>query len=265
MSDKQYTVEKFLNTAVNLFEGVCAINSYWEILQQFKRNLRTYNNEMNCSPAFYNIIYLSLVESLYISLAKLYDWDSRSITLRELLDNADCITENNFDDSVREDYIAHGNRFQHTLSIYEEQFFEQEVAEKKSICKTLGYEYSTTTVDLSFDEMVDLYNKRFKDMQKKDIIKNLMTQRSRIYAHNDKKTNFDFDSVWEQSPLKESDLCELIDFATEYLRFYIEVLTGISKAATYVNIEDWKLTLEMVRDGINCHNEYLEKLESENI
>lgn len=243
------STDEYLGIANNLFEGLCSANSYWRLLQQFRKNVESHNDEMNCSPAFYNIIYTALIESLYISLSKLYDWDSRSLTLRTLLSNMTCITEEKLDEDVLKKYTFCGKNFQRPLSSYEEPFFPKEVAETKHILALFGHSYNHTMVELSLEETFSLYQKWFKSLQDRRIIKNLIEQRSKIHAHNDKATNFDYASVWAEYPLTENDVEELLAFAADYLRFCIGILTGIDKAVEYVNIDDWEATLILVREG----------------
>jgi hypothetical protein len=214
---------------------------------------------MQYSPAFYNTIYLSLVESLYISLSKLYDWDSRSLTLRLLLTNLECINEQNMHSDVQEKYKFCGMKFQRTLSPYEEAFFKKDVEQAKQIHCILGVQYVSTSVELSLKDTFLLYRKRFQSMQERKIIKNLIEQRSKIHAHNDKLTNFDYDSVWSDYPLSEHDIAELLDFAIDFLQFCIGVTTGVHKVIDYVNINDWQATLTLAREGQSHRNEQLEQ------
>lgn len=263
INNERCSYKEFLHIAVNLFEGIRTANAFWKILQQFNENVKSYNDEMNYSPAFYKTIYLSLVESLYISLSRLYDWNKDSLTLRVLLDNKAHITENYLDKDVKEKYLLNNNKFHKILNIYEEPFFKKDVEDTKRICEMMEVKYCKTTVDLSLDEVMQLFDKRFKALQDRGVIKNLMKQRSKIHAHNDKIVNFDFDSIWKEFPLSELDVCELIDFAADFLQFCIEILTGVHKVVDYVNIDDWRATLEIVRAGMACRKEYLQKLEFE--
>ncbi len=256
----QYTPEEFIDLSTKLFEELRITNAYWQLLQQFKENLQTFSAEMHYSPAFYNTIYLSLVESLYISLSKLYDWDNRSLTLRLLLANLECINEQNMHSDVQEKYKFCGMKFQRTLSPYEEPFFKKDVEQTKQIHRILGYQYVNTSVELSLKDTFLLYRKRFQSMQERKIIKNLIEQRSKIHAHNDKLTNFDYDSVWSDYPLSEHDLAELLDFAVDFLQFCVGVTTGVHKVIDYVNINDWQATLTLAREGQSHLDKELDKL-----
>ena len=97
-------------------------------------------------------------------------------------------------------------------------------------------------------------------MQERKIIKNLIEQRSKIHAHNDKLTNFDYDSVWSDYPLSEHDLAELLDFAVDFLQFCVGVTTGVHKVIDYVNINDWQATLTLAREGQSHLDKELDKL-----
>ena len=256
-NSENYSSGELLEIANNLLQGILTANSYWQILQQYKKNVDSYAAEMHCSPAFYNTIYLSLVESMYISLSKLYDWDDRSLTLRVLLNNTKYITEETLDEDVLKKYTFCGNKFQRSLSAYEEPFFNKEVADTKKILSLFGHQYHYTTVELSLEETFSLYKNWFKSMQDRKLIKNLMEQRSKIHAHNDKLTNFDYNAVWDEYPLTEDNIEELLAFSIDFIQFFIGILTGIQKAVEYTNIDDWGATLTLVREGQDHLNKQL--------
>ena len=95
------TKEEILHLANKLFDEAVAAKSYWLILQQFEKNTTDYHDEVNCSPAFYNIVFQALSQSLFMNLSKLYDWNKNSLTLRTLLAEAQNITVEDFESGVR--------------------------------------------------------------------------------------------------------------------------------------------------------------------
>ena len=134
------------------------------------------------------------------------------------------------------------------MTPYEEAFFAKEVQEQKDILKIFGYEYRSTTVNLTLQEMKKLYQDKFDNL-KQDTITNLIKRRNIVFAHNDAETNFDYAKAAEQYPVTEESVILLIDFAIECLQFYIGILSGTYKLAEYTNINDWTNTLHLVRMG----------------
>ena len=254
----------FLETANNLYEEAVSATSYWLVIQQFRKNTDEYYDEMHCSSAFYNIVYKALLDGLFMCLSKLYDWDSRSITLRTLINELDSIGENDLDPQVYKKYSFCGNTVQHLLTPSEECFFQKEVQDTKRILEALGVDYHHTSVDLSLSELLLLYRKRFESIKEQGLIRNLIKQRNKIHAHNDAETNFDYESVWTNYPLTDADIRTLIDFAVEFLQCCIELLAGIYKVAEYVNINDWEASLRLVRVGKKYLDTYINDSLSEN-
>ncbi len=238
---------ELIHLATNIYELALTANSYWDIVNQYQSNISNYNDAMNCSPAFYHVIYQALIEGIFINLAKIYDSHDNALTIGTLLEEMKKISVDDFNKDVLENFKRCGNHFQHRLKQDEECFFKKEVSEQRSICNILKIDYTHTTVELTFDEIVDLYTKRRRSI--KPSIENLRIQRNKIYAHNDRQTNFDFKGIYEKNPINKKDADMLVDLALDVSCFCIEILTGVSKARSYTNINDWEASLNMITLG----------------
>ncbi len=233
--------------ANNIYEQALKANTYWKLLNQYYININKYNDAMNFSPAFYNVIYTSLVESLFLNLSKIYDVNEDSITIRTLLTSLELITVNDLNDYVKSKYEFLNNKFQHQLKPNEECFFEEQVSEQKRVCKLRDIKYTHTMIDLNLEQLYELYVKKFNSL--KHIRDNLIVQRNKIYVHNDKETNFEFDTIYQKKAINNIAIDKLIDYALDLSRYIIEILTGVLKADTYVNMNDWEATLMLVNIG----------------
>lgn len=65
--------EKLIKLAKELQQGVFDANAYFLIMKQYKENRLEYSQEMQLSPAFYNIVYQALQKACFMEIAKLYD------------------------------------------------------------------------------------------------------------------------------------------------------------------------------------------------
>lgn len=243
------TKDEIVHIAENLFEEAVSAKSYLQIIEQFRENVDKYNEEMNYSPAFYNVIYNSLLESLFLKLFKLYDRDAKSLTIHSLFNEMKKIEENELDDYVLRKYIENGNKFAHPLNLEEEVYFPKEVNQVKNLCNNAGIQYTHTTVYITLQDIVILYAKRFRPLRKK-AVENLVQRRNKIGAHYDFETNFNYKKINEEFPLSDNEIDKLVEFAIEFLQFCVEILTGVHKVPEYLNINDWRLTLNLVRDGM---------------
>ena len=250
--------DQIIHWATNIYEEALTASSYFEIINQYHKNVQKYNDEMNYSPAFYHIVYQALIEGLFMNLAKIYDSDKEALTLRTLLSEMKTISIDNFSEAVAESYKLSGHKFQHRLKPEEECFYKNEVSEKHSICNTLKIDYTFTEVDLSYDELLLFYTKKLHSINPS--VQNLINQRNKVFAHNDRVTNFQFDKIYERSPIKKDDAIALITVALDVSCFCIEILTGTSKAREYSNINDWESSLEMIKLGAKYDDMDLQEL-----
>lgn len=242
--------ENVIHLAESLFDEAVRAKSYFQILEQFREYSEEYNKAMNCSPAFYNVIYNALVESLFLKLYKLYDWNTASLTIRTLLKDMQLLEETDLYVDVLKAYKENNSKFRHRLSVAEECFFCDDVEETKRLCKKVGVVYTHTTKDISLQEIVQLYNKRFEKMQEEKIVVNLMERRRKIGAHNDAVINFNYKKINKEFPLADEEIEKLVEFAIDFIQFCIEILTGVHKIPEYINIRDWRATLNLVNKGM---------------
>ena len=249
---------ELIHLATNIYEEALMANSCWDIVNQYHSNISNYNDEMNYSPAFYHVIYQALIEGIFINLAKIYDTHGNALAIGTLLEEMKKISVDDFHEHVVEHYKLCGNHFQHRLKQDEECFFKKEVSKQRGIGNALNIDYIHTTVELTFDEIIDLYVKKLSSI--KPSIENLRIQRNKIYAHNDRQTNFDFRSIYEKNPINKKDADVLIDLALDISCLCVEILTGVSKARSYTNIDDWEASLKMITIGEKYRDAYLEEL-----
>ena len=119
------------------------------------------------------------------------------------------------------------------------------------------FEKMAISVDLTFSEFLELYQKRFRSLSKKQ--ENIRVQRNKIYAHNDEKNILAEEKVWDKNPITYPDIQELIDFALDCTVLILELLTGKLRATSYRNIDDWETTLQLVELGLKYQDYEIEQ------
>ena len=245
--------------AKNLMMETLYARSYKEILDQYKKNRISYKREMRLSPAFYGISEMALIEALSMRLARLYDADDRSVGLRFLMKQAeervaffpkDCGEHIIESDGEEYRFIV---PLKHTLRECEKCYFKEKVKKEEAFLNlfsnTTGNQLNGITIEVTIEELFDMYHKRFASIQ--TVCKNLIEQRNKIYAHNDKNVNFDFDTVYQKSPLSTRDVDILLDFAEDYTAFCYEYLSGNYASLGFKNIDDWENTLVFTKKGMD--------------
>ena len=254
---RRMSKDELQHLADNLFSQAVEANSYRCVLKQYGKNVKAYKEEMECSSAFYSIIYRALANSLILLLTRMYDQNGKSLTIHNLLNGMRAMTEDDLAPSVRESYDLCDGTFRHQLKPVEESLYEKAVLEQRELCDALGCEYRCTTIQISLTEYVKLYQSRFKQLRKQPAYHNLAEQRNRIIAHNDAATNFDSRKVFTGFPVSNEDVELLLDFAIDCTQFVKCMLTGVHTEPDYVNINDWESSLNLVHIGNQYKEAYL--------
>lgn len=243
--------EKLIYLVEQFYQEALSANSYYSILQQYAEYQKKHLTEMQVSPAFYTITHNALVEALFMNLAKIYDLQKDAINIRQLLEKC----ENNIgffpeyeitipiDGEERIETVLD----QHTVKQNEEWYFKEEVEKQNKFAEALGLQGTPVVVKLTIEQYFDFYYKKFCSLNPK--IENLRVQRNKIYAHNDRESIFDIDTVIKKNPLNMVDIQVLIEYALEVSRFLLGRLTRILKPDKYGNIDDWGNTLRLVQIG----------------
>ena len=65
--------EKLIKLAEDLYQSAFDANAYYAIMMQYREMSKKYNDEMNLSPAFYQVVYGALQKACFMEIAKLYD------------------------------------------------------------------------------------------------------------------------------------------------------------------------------------------------
>lgn len=259
--------EQIVKLAEELHREAFDANSYYLIMKQYTQSRVMYKEAMSLSPAFYSIVYDALQKACFMEIAKLYDKSKDTVTIGSLLkicvDNKDYFSEYRETIEVEDNGVHYQfqAKCQHWLKPEEERFFADEVRNQRQILKIFGVEDADgnlVQVDLTFSEFIELLQKRFRSLSKKQDA--ITVQRNKIYAHNDGDRMLDEDSVLKKYPLFYSDLQELIDFALEVTGFVLGVLTGEGKASQYSNIDDWEGTLMLSEKGLKYQKIEMEQM-----
>ena len=249
--------EQLIKLAEELYQEAFDANAYFLIMQQYREMQKEYLPEMKLSPAFYSVIYEALQKACFIELAKLYDRTNGAYSVGTMLDlckeNLEFFSEYRDTIEIEDDgrkYVF-PVPYQHSLKPAEECFFKEEVRVQRNIYKVFDISSADTapvTVDLTFSQFLELYQKRYSSLSKKR--ENMSEQRNKIYAHNDVKGIFNPEEVLEKNPLFYTDMREMIEFALDTAGLIVGALTGICKARSYSNIDDWIGTLMFARLGL---------------
>lgn len=249
--------ETLIQYARELHQEAFDANQYYLLMQQYWQYQKDYVAEMKLSPTFYNVVYGALLKACFMEIAKLYDQSNGAISigsfLKQCRENTSVFPEYQNDFTVEDNGKVYSFPipYQHQLKPEEERFFKDQVESQRAIFKAFDIpdsESKAVTVGLTFSDFLELYQKRFCSLSKKqDCIRE---RRNKIYAHNDEQRFNDMDSILRKNPITYPDIQELIDFALDCTGLILGALTGECPARQYANLDDWDNTLWFAQLGI---------------
>lgn len=246
--------EELVTLAEYIYKEAFDANCYYSVIRQYDKNREDNFDLISISPAFYHVVYNSLVISTVMELSKIYDKGSDSVNIRTLLtafkENISLFPVNrgSFETDVDGEIHRQDISYQHVIKKEEECFFKDEVEKNRVVTDLFGFKDGPVRINLTIEEYLELYQKKYRSIQPK--INNLIAQRNKIYAHNDKMAIEDMQVLIKKNLLKKFDVQELINYALEISKFIIACLTGINKCDEPVNIDDWQVTLSYAKLGI---------------
>lgn len=262
--DNIQKLENFIELTEQFLEQSRQANGYFDIIKQYIENRQKWQNEMNISAAFYHFSHNGLVVAVLMELAKIYDRNRDSVNINKLMAEARetvlLFDKTVFDEKteMKEKYdyfykvVTNEEELIHSVLPAEMDFFHNENDGNNL------FDEIPKTVHMTIEKYLDLYEWKYQKLETK--INNLLKQRNKVYAHNDKKAIKSIDDILSKYPLNHSDIEALVSFPLNYCQFILAITTGINKAKAPNNIDDWKNTLTLVRLG----EEYSEiKVENE--
>lgn len=238
----------FINSVEKMFEQARTAYCYFEILNQYKKNLNEYNNEYNVSTAFYTYTRQALITSSFLEIYKIYDTNKGSKNIKKLFDNLEQHQKWYPKDS-KHTYDGEDKElsFPHTYKPKKEEldFFEKELKKKPVLFPELNE--IIIDVDMTIEDYFIYYNWRYEKIV--PILENMTKQRNKFHAHNDSKYFNNPDLISEDYPITYKDMEQLLLFPLEFCQFTIAMLTDVWKEFTPKNIDDWENTLISVKEG----------------
>lgn len=250
-------IEGIANLANSLMMEAQYARWYYDVLRQYDEMRRDHLPEFKVSACFYYINEISLFEALAMRLAKLYDDDTKSANIkllfsemRNLLSSGEKVIGT--DGKERDANKAYAHR----VKEYERCYFADKVQAqeelKRVFAPVFGVSYEVI-IEVTAAEMFGMYQKRFSALGAK--IKKLIVQRNKMYAHNDKEVDFDFEALEKQNRLFFDDIIELIELAMDLSSFCYELLTGKKRIIRPSQVDDWIDTIRLVKIGLESEKE----------
>lgn len=236
------TKEKLIEIASFCHDKARLINQDLYIVKQILKLSAKYKEEINISPAFYTRILDSLVRSIIIELAKLFDRDDSSLQVNKVLetirDNIDWFPKTRRVETSNVIKLNNDKIENHL----EKMFFDVPLEPEKG--------------------MNDLISRK---ENVSDTIVKLRKLRNKVYAHNDKYALLDGQEKWmKENGFSLDDVENLLALAFDICDFVLVRLTGEGRYRKAINIDDFEKTLRYVQMGREYWNQEVKKFLNKN-
>lgn len=267
---------EILRIAEGIYQQAFRANNYFQVMKQYRENIKEYRDEMRLSPVFYNLTYDALMRTTTMELTKIYEENGKIIGLRYLKNlfkrgTAQFPTNNQAefqlpDGTVKIIQAPHIRWFRaeeiELLRRYPQKLVSQKVIERVSSGERMtGELFNGLSIEMTINDYVELFEIKLDAL--KSQIDNLHKQRIKIYAHNDCEVCFDIEKIEKEFPITIEEIYAIIEVALEISKFAIAMLQKVVKPDTYVNVNDMKSTLEYVRLGRKYQRHYIQELMQE--
>lgn len=231
-------MEELLNCTLGIHRQALNANSYWVLLNAFKKYYEIYKDEMNCTPAFWGMTYNAWSDSCFVLLAKLFDVSNDVVGIRKLRemvnDNIELFSDETISFPMRE---VDKKIFGKDVKVQNALFDILEIKEEKR----------KFYFDISRKNMIDIFSKKYCSMSK--ILDKLVRQRNKIMVHNDGDIAFDSAKLARVERVSLEDENILITYALDLTQVVYYSLKGEYLPVQYGNIEDIKILFEFMHDG----------------
>jgi len=217
--------------AKEIMNSLVHVNTSFCIVKQYNQLLKNYEHEIELSPCFYSTIFNSLVETIMMGLGRIYDRHKDSQGISKVM--------NRFEGSLENLEVDLSQTITRKLSNKAEQKFFQKLPQYSALL-------SPHHCEITINEYLNFFSWQLAEYD--DLIKNLLKQRNGFYAHHDKKYLLNnSQELFERYGLSYEDVQKLIDFAIEFFRVVLALLTDVWVADLPINAHDWIHTLERVK------------------
>lgn len=250
---------QILDYSYGIYEEAFRANSYYLLTQQYRNISEKYSDEMDYSPSFYNVTYNALIDACTMSVARIFDADSKSANIEKLLhlwgkymgifpskasrtyknkDGKDCIQEQPFTHRFTQEEIE--------LVRKSPKKFSDTLQSRIVDCEYDSTQLCGIIADMEKQDFLRLHKLKYKTLNKE--IESLEEQRNKMYAHNDEAYNFDYRDVLDSYPLSFDGIQKLIDFALDVSIDIIRFLTHCMRTKESVDYHDLENTLETIKE-----------------
>jgi hypothetical protein len=203
-------------------------NIYHRLFCDLVKSINTHPREFSQSNTFWSLAIEALRDARLTRLSRVYDQESRSLNLVNLLDTIKA-----------------------NLHLFEEKHFRTRL-QGNAFVDSLAQEYRVPPIaQLELDI-------QFSSLQN-PLVKKLMIWRNNIVAHRGAKVSLGKDQILVDNPLSEVEMEQLLDESYEIFNRYSSLYRASTWSRQIIGHDDYKSLLKFLTLGLKKWDEDLEK------
>ncbi len=210
------TDEEFQRLLASLAQELVDANIHWRLLSDLKNNIEVFSTEYNQSVAFWSLTFQAHLDATIFRLIRIYDGNSASLSLKNLLDT---ISAN--------------------LGIFETERFRERLKDNPFV-------ESLAEGTRKPDEQ-QLNNDIAFVSNSNPAVKKLTIWRNNLFAHKSARNAVNGYNIASDYPLDEKEIEELLTTGMRILNRYSSLFHASTNSTQIIGHDDYKFVLESIR------------------
>ena len=228
MKIKFQSDEEFQRLIVSLAQDIVGANIHWRLYSDLTGKRKDFLTEYNQSPAFWTLTFQAHLDATIFRLIRIYDGNSSSLSLRNLLDT---IAAN--------------------LCIFDRERFLERLKDNPFV--------ESLASDARKPDERQLRSDIEFSSNDNSLVKNLSVCRSNLYAHKNAENTVKGYNIATDFPLTEEEIDELLKKGIEILNRYSQLFRASMYSTQIVGYNDYELVLKSIKINLGQVEREIEK------
>ena len=210
------TDEEFQRLLASLAQELVDANIHWRLLSDLKEKIKIFSTEYNQSVAFWSLTFQAHLDATIFRLIRIYDGNSSSLSLKNLLDT---ISAN--------------------LGIFDTERFRERLRDNPFV--------ESLADDARKPEEQQLINDIAFVSNDNPIVKKLTIWRNNLFAHKSARNAVNGYNIATDYPLDEKEIEELLTTGMAILNRYNSLFHASTYSTQIVGHDDYQFILDSIR------------------
>jgi hypothetical protein len=211
--------QEFERLLAGLAREVVDAAIHWRLYSDLTKAVEIFSIEYNQSPAFWTLTFQAHLDATIFRLIRIYDGNSESLSLRNLLDT---IKEN--------------------ISLFDEDKFRQRLSSNPFV--------NSLASDIQKPDVVQLDKDISYSSTSNHLVKKLTIWRNNLFAHRSAENTARGYNIAVDHPITGEEVGELVKKSVKILNRYSSLFHATTHSTQIVGHDDYKFVLKSIRNNL---------------